>query len=213
MKELLKTIDQEKLHAFILNYLQQDEQFEVAFKLAFAKPTEGDLSSILSRIDDSLEKSTDMRAYIIDIPEDNEYLTRAKQGHIRFAFDAARYLFERLVKMHDCFSHDCDVDEYLDYRLSDFDAIAKLATDREDKAYIFNGCLELSDLDFSECLDNYEKQFVDISATLLAKENHLRNKADLSFFEDTTHGDMFNENLLEKTITMYGKEAGAKLAL
>jgi hypothetical protein len=222
-KAFLQNLDQDKLHDLILNCLQKNEHFEVAFKLAFTAPTDEDLSSLTYRIDKSLEAFTDIGVRKIDFPEVNEYMTRARQGYIKFAFDAAKHLFEQLVDMNDCFTYDCftedhsmndcDVERYLHCRLWDFVTIAELATDREDRAHVFEGCLDLYFLDFSRRLAYFEREFLDISAWLLANENHLNNRSDLSFFEDMDHGDRFNQALVETTIRLYGYDEGLKLAV
>ncbi|MDR1638145.1 MAG: hypothetical protein LBT59_00480 [Clostridiales bacterium] len=211
-KAFLQKLDQGKLHDFILSSLQENEQFEVAYRLAFKEPTDEDLRNLTSKIDKSLNAFTDARPRAIDFPEVTEYMTRAHQGHIKFAFDAAKYLFERLVEMQDCFTpdcftedkhlNDCDAEGYLRCRFRDFITIAKLAIAREDRAYVFGGCLELHRLDFQR-LAYFKTEFLKISARLMAHENHLNKRAELSFFEDANHGDRFNELLFEITVQLY----------
>ncbi|MDR1638147.1 MAG: hypothetical protein LBT59_00490 [Clostridiales bacterium] len=211
-KEFLQKLDQDKLYSFILTSLRCNEQFLIDFNLEFDEPTDEDYVRLRESIDRSLYRATSAKAYMISV-DTEEYMERAKHGYIQFAFDIAKHLFEQVVDMHDCFMPICEVDDFLGSCFADVQKIADLAVDLEDKAYVFSGCLELSDLDFSDCQDDYEEPLVDISATLLAKENHRTNKSDLSFFKDETHGDMFNQALLQTTIELYGEEAGARLPL
>ena len=203
MLNLIKNADENKLAEFLADYANQNPKFAIALKARFSEQMNyfDEISNFHFLIDEAIEKALNYRlsgsfSYLnIDTSEvTDEINERARQGHIKLAFDALKLLYTSLLAIYE-YQDECEVSDEIEDCLDHMVDVAKKASLPSDKEFIHKCCVELAyyydEIDY----EDYQKQLLAIADMFVTdpKEYALEQ------------ADILEQSLANGNIKSYGK--------
>lgn len=179
IRELLGQLSKDELIDFIATYSVRDDRFADAVSVRFSEPEfQHEITKLEKRVDAALEPANEYRTYggwgYIDIDLSDivmEIEQRTKQGHIKLAFDEVELLYRKLLENFE-YQQECELSDEAE---SCLDLMAEIAGDAvlsEDKEYIFEQCIKLSELeDGKDYGADYEGELLRIAARFVTPDN------------------------------------------
>ena len=179
MKEILKKQSKEALIDFIVEYAENNDSMINAVNVWFKKPEfSRELQKIKNMVDIAFEGASDYKHHddwgniIFDVSDIIfEIRQRAEQGYIKLAFAEIELLYCKLLE---CFEYqgECEISDEAEYCLEIMAEIADKAVLSEDKEYIFQQCLYLTNLkDGKDYGADYEGKLLLIAVKFVTPEN------------------------------------------
>jgi hypothetical protein len=193
MKKLLQKLTKEELIKFMLNYAEEDERFANAISVCFDKPDyKKELEKIKRLIGNALSDAADCEyrggwGYLdVDVSDIvGEANQRAEQGHIKLAFMILEELYCGLLDIFE-YQAECEIADEVERMLVDMQTIAYKAVTFEDREYIYNQCIALSDYDKGKDYGaDYEDKLLKIAVKFVTKSNYAELSKVLSRLESS----------------------------
>ena len=197
MKKLFENLNKEELIDFLEEYAAKDAKFANAVNVLFGKPEfKEELNKIGKTVDNEIRSASSFRRHndwgYINFDGSNiiaEIEQRAEQGHIRLAFAEIVLMYRKLLGIFED-QEECEIADEAEDCLAIMSEIADKAVLAEDKEYIFNECIALSDLeDGKDYGADYEDKLLRIASKLVTQEN----KAELEYKRKPAFVDELNK--------------------
>ena len=216
MGKSLENMNKEELLDFLEEYAANDAKFANAVNVRFGKPEfEKELNRLGKTIDDALDGASDYRRHggwgYISVDTGDifaEIEQRVQQGHIRLAFAEAVLMYRKLLEVFE-YQEECEIADEAEDCIDFMSEIADKAVVSEDKEYIFNECIALSNLDEGKnCGADYEGKLLKIAAKFVTPENKAQLEKAINLFDVEWRREEFALIRLE----IIGKLEGEKSA-
>ena len=215
MRKLLEELNRDKLLDFLEEYAQSDAKFANALNVRFRKPEYGEeLRKIENKIDIALSGASDYRSHDSwgcisvdtgDIIE--EIKQRTDQGHTQLAFAETELLYRKLLENFE-YQGECKISDEAEHCLDIMSKIADNAVSAEDGEYIFEHCIELSQLeDGKDYGADYEDKLLAIAVKFVTLENRAELEQALAQFDSGWRGEAFKLIRLELVRKFDGEKA------
>ena len=199
MRRLLDKIKRDKLLDFLVEYAQNDAKFANAINVRFGKPIfEEELDKIENEIDSALDGVADYRSHdrwgnaifnTSDIIA--EIRQRCSQGHIRLAFAETELLYRKLLKLFE-YQGECEISDEAWYCISIMSDIADKAVSADDKEFIFQHCIGMSEIEDGKNYGaDYESELLKIAAKFVTAENRMELENILAGLESVWQEEEF----------------------
>ena len=188
--EVLESLSKAQLMQLVLDYCKKDSNLLNEINIRFKKPEfSAELEKMQYAIDQALDGISDYHARdrwgyaTVNVSHiQSEIRLRAQQGHIKLAFIQIELLYRRLLKLFE-YQEECEISEEAEYCLKIMEEIADLAILDEDKAFIFEKCLELVDLDDGKDYGGeYEDGLFHIAVKVVTNQNRAELEQALTQF-------------------------------
>ena len=179
IQNTLKKINKNDLLEFIIDYAEKDAKFMNALNVKFSAPeNKNELIKLGNQIDSLLKYAASRRGrdswgYMnIDISGVlDELYERSRQGHIKLAFDGAEMLYRKMLEVFE-YQEECELSDEIENLLSTMSDMADESSEQEDKDYIFEQCISLSEIETAkEYGADYEVSLFKIAAKFITRDN------------------------------------------
>jgi len=210
VREFFENINRERLLDFLAEYAASDAKFANAVNVHFGRP---EFEEELKKIEKTVNSAFNGMKYYgdrdnwryLDIDTNtivDEIEQRTRQGHIRLAFAEIEILYRKLVENFE-YQEECEVSDEAESCLDIMSEIAAKATREEDKKYIFERCIALSEFDEGKDYGaDYEDRLLSVAVKFVTSENRATLEKVLARFDSGWRAEAFRLIQLEIARTL-----------